>query len=295
LVGPFFIQQNRKMIRLAIQAKGRLNEESMELLKESGIFVEPGKKKLLAKCGEFPMEILFLRDDDIPQAVSMGVADIGIVGLNEVEERSFSVDKVHNLTFGKCRLSLAIPKSENYTGIGYFQGKRIATSYPVLLERYFNKVGIKAEIHQIAGSVEIAPSVGLADAIFDIVSSGGTLITNGLKEVITVMDSQAVLIATPNIEKGKSDILKQLLVRFEAVERSKGMKYLLMNLPLDKLEDATGMLPGMRSPTILPLAQKGWCSVHVVVAEKQLWEKIEGLKSIGAEGILVLSLEKMMP
>ncbi len=283
------------MIRLAIQAKGRLNEESLDLLKESGLVVEPSKKKLLTKCGDFPLEILFLRDDDIPQAVSMGVADIGIVGLNEVEERSFLVDKVHNLAFGKCRLSLAIPKSESYTGIGYFEGKRIATSYPVLLERYFKKEGITAEIHQIAGSVEIAPSVGLADAIFDIVSSGGTLITNGLKEVVSVMDSQAVLIATPNMESDKRDILKQLMIRFEAVERSKGMKYLLMNLPLDRLDDATEMLPGMRSPTILPLAQKGWCSVHVVVEEKQLWERIEGLKSIGAEGILVLSLEKMMP
>ncbi len=283
------------MIRLAIQAKGRLNEESLDLLKESGLVVEPSKKKLLTKCGDFPLEILFLRDDDIPQAVSMGVADIGIVGLNEVEERSFIVDKVHNLAFGKCRLSLAIPKSEIYTGIGYFEGKRIATSYPVLLERYFKKEGITAEIHQIAGSVEIAPSVGLADAIFDIVSSGGTLITNGLKEVVSVMDSQAVLIATPNMESDKRDILKQLMIRFEAVERSKGMKYLLMNLPLDRLDDATKMLPGMRSPTILPLAQKGWCSVHVVVEEKQLWDRIEGLKSIGAEGILVLSLEKMMP
>lgn len=283
------------MIRLAIQAKGRLNEESLDLLKESGLVVEPSKKKLLTKCGDFPLEILFLRDDDIPQAVSMGVADIGIVGLNEVEERSFIVDKVHNLAFGKCRLSLAIPKSEIYTGIGYFEGKRIATSYPVLLERYFKKEGITAEIHQIAGSVEIAPSVGLADAIFDIVSSGGTLITNGLKEVVSVMDSQAVLIATPNMESDKRDILKQLMIRFEAVERSKGMKYLLMNLPLDRLDDATEMLPGMRSPTILPLAQKGWCSIHVVVEEKQLWERIEGLKSIGAEGILVLSLEKMMP
>ncbi|OFY43521.1 MAG: ATP phosphoribosyltransferase [Bacteroidetes bacterium GWF2_40_14] len=283
------------MIRLAIQAKGRLNEESLDLLKESGLVVEPSKKKLLTKCGDFPLEILFLRDDDIPQAVSMGVADIGIVGLNEVEERSFIVDKVHNLAFGKCRLSLAIPKSEIYNGIGYFQGKRIATSYPVLLERYFKKEGITAEIHQIAGSVEIAPSVGLADAIFDIVSSGGTLITNGLKEVVSVMDSQAVLIATPNMESDKRDILKQLMMRFEAVERSKGMKYLLMNLPLDRLDDATEMLPGMRSPTILPLAQKGWCSVHVVVEEKQLWDRIEGLKSIGAEGILVLSLEKMMP
>ncbi|MFA6334996.1 MAG: ATP phosphoribosyltransferase [Bacteroidales bacterium] len=283
------------MIRLAIQAKGRLNEESIELLAEAGLSVEEGKRKLLAKCGDFPLEILFLRDDDIPQAVSMGVADIGIVGLNEVEERSFKVERVHNLGFGKCKLSLAIPKGENYTGLEYFQGKRVATSYPNLLTDFFNKNGVVAEIHQITGSVEIAPSVGLADAIFDIVSTGGTLISNGLKEVAKVMDSQAVLIANSDMESEKREILNQLIIRFEAVERSKGMKYLLMNLPLDRVEEATKMLPGMRSPTILPLAQEGWCSLHVVVDEKQLWPKIEGLKSIGAEGILVLTLEKMMP
>ncbi len=283
------------MIRLAIQAKGRLNEDSIELLAEAGISVEEGKRKLLAKCGEFPLEILFLRDDDIPQAVSMGVADLGIVGLNEVEERSYYVDIVRKLGFGKCRLSLAIPKSEDYKGIEYFQGKRVATSYPNLLGSFFEENGVKADIHQITGSVEIAPSVGLADGIFDIVSTGGTLITNGLKEVAKVMDSQAVLIATPKMEEEKSNILRQLIIRFEAVERSKGMKYLLMNLPLDKVDEATRMLPGMRSPTILPLAQQGWCSMHVVVDEKQLWSKIEGLKSIGAEGILVLTLEKMMP
>lgn len=283
------------MIRLAIQAKGRLNEDSIELLAEAGLCVEEGKRKLLAKCGDFPLEILFLRDDDIPQAVSMGVADIGIVGLNEVQERAFAVERVHDLGFGKCKLSLAIPKGENYTGIEYFQGKRVATSYPNLLNDYFTDNGIVAEIHQITGSVEIAPSVGLADAIFDIVSTGGTLITNGLKEVAKVMDSQAVLIATPGMDSEKRDILNQLIMRFESVERSKGMKYLLMNLPLEKVDELTSMLPGMRSPTILPLAQEGWCSVHVVVDEKQLWPKMEGLKSIGAEGILVLSLEKMMP
>ncbi len=283
------------MIRLAIQAKGRLNEESIELLSEAGLSVDESKRKLLARCGDFPMEILFLRDDDIPQAVSMGVADIGIVGLNEVEERSFNVERVHDLGFSKCRLALAVPKGDIYNGIEYFQGKRVATSYPNLLQKFFAQEGIVAEIHQIAGSVEIAPSVGLADAIFDIVSSGGTLITNGLKEVVSVMESQAVLIANPALNGEKKDILNQLIVRFEAIERSKGMKYLLMNLPLDKVDEATEMLPGMRSPTILPLAQKGWCSIHVVVDEKQLWSKIEGLKSIGAEGILVLSLEKMMP
>lgn len=283
------------MIRLAIQAKGRLNEESMELLQEAGLPVEASKRKLVARCGSFPLEILYLRDDDIPQAVSMGVADVGIVGLNEIVERGFKVDKVRKLEFGNCRLSLAVPKSENYTGLDYFQGKRIATSYPNILNRFFKKSGIKAEIHQIAGSVEIAPSVGLADAIFDIVSSGGTLISNGLKEVTTVMDSQAVVIATPNLSEEKRELLDQLIVRFEAVERSKGMKYLLMNLPENKVSDVARILPGMRSPTILPLAQEGWCSVHVVVSEKDLWTRLAGLKAIGAEGILVFSLEKMMP
>jgi len=283
------------MIRLAIQAKGRLNEESMELLQEAGLPVEASKRKLVARCASFPLEILYLRDDDIPQAVSMGVADVGIVGLNEIVERGFKVDKVHKLEFGNCRLSLAVPKGENYSGLDYFQGKRIATSYPNILSRFFKKSGIKAEIHQIAGSVEIAPSVGLADAIFDIVSSGGTLISNGLKEVTTVMESQAVVIATPNLSEEKRELLDQLIVRFEAVERSKGMKYLLMNLPENKINDVANILPGMRSPTILPLAQKGWCSVHVVVSEKDLWTRLAGLKAIGAEGILVFSLEKMMP
>ncbi len=283
------------MIRLAVQAKGRLNEESMELLQEAGLPVETSKRKLVARCGSFPLEILYLRDDDIPQAVSMGVADVGIVGLNEVVERGFKVDKVHKLEFGNCRLSLALPKSEEYSGLEYFQGKRIATSYPNILARFFKKSSIRAEIHQIAGSVEIAPSVGLADAIFDIVSSGGTLISNGLKEVVTVMESQAVVIATPNLQGEKRELLDQLIVRFEAVERSKGMKYLLMNLPENKVSDVARILPGMRSPTILPLAQEGWCSVHVVVSEKDLWTRLAGLKAIGAEGILVFSLEKMMP
>ena len=283
------------MIRLAIQAKGRLNEESMELLQESGLPVETSKRKLVARCDSFPLEILYLRDDDIPQAVSMGVADVGIVGMNEVVERGFKVDKVHDLEFGKCKLSLAIPKGDNYTGVEYFEGKRVATSYPNILNKFFKKQGVKTEIHQIAGSVEIAPSVGLADAIFDIVSSGGTLISNGLREVITVMNSQAVVISTPNLKGEKKDLLNQLIVRFQAVERSKGMKYLLMNLPENRLDEVTKMLPGMRSPTVLPLAQEGWCSVHVVVEEKDLWTKLENLKAVGAEGILVFSLEKMMP
>ncbi|PKO99501.1 MAG: ATP phosphoribosyltransferase [Bacteroidetes bacterium HGW-Bacteroidetes-8] len=283
------------MIRIAIQAKGRLSEESINLLHESGLTIEEGKRKLLAKCGDFPLEVLFLRDDDIPGAVAMGVADIGIVGMNEVEEKKMDNTVIHKLGFSKCRISLAIPKAAEYTGLDYFNGKRVATSYPSILEKFFKENCIDAQIHKITGSVEVAPSVGMADAIFDIVSSGGTLITNGLKEVERVFVSEAVLIANPKLEREKMEVVTQLVSRFESVERSRGMKYLLMNLPEDKLDEATGILPGMRSPTILPLAQKGWCSIHVVVEERELWPKMEQLKAIGAEGILVLSLEKILP
>lgn len=282
------------MIRIAIQAKGRLNEESIALLKEAGISIEDSKRKLLAKSDDFPIEVLYLRDDDIPQAVAMGVADLGIVGLNEVEEKKFNVELIHKLGFGKCRLSLAVPKAVEYSGLSFFNGKRVATSYPAILSRFFNEQGIQAEIHEITGSVEIAPSVGMADAIFDIVSSGGTLITNGLREVEKVLFSEAVLIATPGLSTEKQQLVNQLLFRFEAVERSKGMKYVLLNLPHDKIPEAIKILPGMKSPTILPLAQEGWSSIHVVINESELWCKIEQLKAIGAEDILVLSLEKMI-
>lgn len=282
------------MLRIAIQAKGRLNEESIELLAEAGVSAEESKRKLLTRCNDFPMEVLYLRDDDIPQAVSMGVADIGIVGLNEVEEKEFNVEIAHKLGFGKCRLSLAVPKTEEYVGLSYFNGKRIATSYPVILSRFFKEKGIAAEIHEIAGSVEIAPSVGMADAIFDIVSSGSTLVTNGLKEVEKVLFSEAVMIANKTLSDEKKKILDQLLFRIEAVERSRGMKYVLLNLPHAKIDEAIRMLPGMKSPTILPLAQEGWSSIHVVINERELWDKIEQLKAIGAEDILVLSLEKMI-
>ncbi len=282
------------MIRIAIQAKGRLNEDSLELLLEAGVEVEPSKRKLLTQCNDFPLEVLYLRDDDIPHAVAMGVADIGIVGLNEVEEKQQDIDLVHKLGFGKCRISLAVPKSEEYPGPAYFNGKRIATSYPKILRRYFEKEGVKADIHEISGSVEIAPSVGMADAIFDIVSSGGTLVSNGLKEVEKVMFSEAVLISNKSLSEEKRRILAQLLFRFESIERSKGMKYVLMNLPHDKIADVTAILPGMKSPTILPLAQEGWSSIHVVIRENELWDKIERLKAAGAEDILVLSLEKMI-
>ena len=282
------------MLRIAIQAKGRLNEESIELLAEAGVSAEESKRKLLTRCNDFPMEVLYLRDDDIPQAVSMGVADIGIVGLNEVEEKGFDVEIAHKLGFGKCRLSLAVPKTEEYVDVNYFNEKRIATSYPVILSRFFKEKGIAAEIHEIAGSVEIAPSVGMADAIFDIVSSGSTLVTNGLKEVEKVLFSEAVMIANKSLSDEKKKILSQLLFRIEAVERSRGMKYVLLNLPHEKIDEAIRILPGMKSPTILPLAQEGWSSIHVVINERELWDKIEQLKAIGAEDILVLSLEKMI-
>lgn len=282
------------MLRLAIQAKGRLNEESVELLADAGISIETSKRKLLARSDDFPIEVLYLRDDDIPQAVSMGVADVGIVGLNEVEEKSFDVAIAHRLGFGKCRISLAIPKTDEYHGVSYFNGKRIATSYPVVLSRFFQEQQITAEIHEIAGSVEVAPSVGMADAIFDIVSSGGTLVTNGLKEVEKVLFSEAVLIQNHSLSEEKQQILSQLLFRIEAVERSRGMKYMLINLPNEKVEEAIRILPGMKSPTILPLAQEGWSSIHVVINERELWCKTEQLKAIGAEDILVLSLEKMI-
>jgi ATP phosphoribosyltransferase len=282
------------MLRIAIQAKGRLNEESIGLLAEAGVTVEEGKRKLLTRADNFELEVLYRRDDDIPQAVAMGVADLGIVGLNEVEEKRQTVDIVHSLGFGKCRLSVAVPKAENYESADWLEGKRIATSYPVILKKYLDEKGVSVDIHEIAGSVEIAPVVGMADAIFDIVSSGATLITNGLREVETVLKSEAVLIANPALSEEKKKLLTQLMFRIEAVERSRGLKYVLMNIPDAQIEAATAVLPGMKSPTILPLALKGWSSLHVVINEKELWGKIEQLKALGAEDILVLALEKMI-
>jgi len=282
------------MIRIAIQAKGRLNEESTLLLREAGIAIEESKRKLLTRSDDFPLEVLYLRDDDIPHAVAMGVADAGIVGFNEVAEKQQDVEVVEKLGFGKCRISLAIPKGEEYTSVGYFNGKKVATSYPVVLSEYFKKEGVKADIHTIAGSVEIAPSVGMADAIFDIVSSGGTLVSNGLKEVEKVLFSEAVLIAGRKLTPEKRDILEQLLFRIRSVGRSRGMKYVLLNIPCDKVQAVVELMPGMKSPTVLPLAKEGWCSIHVVVRENELWDKIEQLKKLGAEDILVLALEKMI-
>ena len=283
------------MLRIAIQAKGRLNEESMELLEESGIKIEKSKRKLLAQCADFPVEVLYLRDDDIPQAVAMGVADVGIVGLNEIEEKGADVRLVLPLGFGKCRISLAIPKGEEYSGPEFFNGKRVATSYPAILSRFFAEKGVKAEIEVISGSVEIAPAVGMAQGIFDIVSSGGTLVTNGLKEVEKVFYSEAVLIGCKEMSEEKQAVLNELLFRIEAVQRSRNMKYVLMNVPTEKIAEVTAVLPGMKSPTILPLAQEGWSAVHAVIEEGKLWAMVGQLKAIGAEDILVFSLDKIIP
>ncbi|MBO5044467.1 MAG: ATP phosphoribosyltransferase [Alistipes sp.] len=283
------------MLRIAIQTKGRLNEQSIELLHELGIDVDAAKRKFLSKASNFPIEVLYLRDDDIPQVVANGTAALGIVGLNEVAERGCDVDVVTKLGFGGCRISLAIPKADEYQGVEYFQGKRIATSYPVILEKFLSEQGVKAEMEVITGSVEIAPAAGIADAIFDIVSSGGTLVTNGLKEVERVFESEAVLIANKNLSAEDKELLDELLFRIESERVSRGKKYLLMNIPTASLEEAVKILPAMRSPTVMPLAVEGWCSLHSVVDATDLWDKVRQLKAIGAEGILVLTLDKIIP
>ena len=282
------------MLRIAVQTKGRLNEQSMQLLRDAGVTIKEEKRKFLMRASDFPVEVLFLRDDDIPQTVSMGAADLGFVGYNEVAERGYEVDILQKLGFGGCRISLAVPKADKYEGLSYFNGKRIATSYPNVLSKFFKENGIEAEIHTITGSVEIAPAAGLADAIFDIVSSGGTLITNGLVEVEQVLQSEAVLIGTPGLSEEKMAIARQLMSRFESVLKGAGKKYLLLNIPVSALDEAVKILPAMRSPTVIPLAQKDWCSLQTVVDEKQLWTIIEQLKAIGAEDILVLALEKII-
>lgn len=283
------------MLRIAIQAKGRLNEKSSQLLIDADIEVKNPKRKLLVCAENFPAEILYLRDDDIPTAVAQGVADIGIVGMNEVTEKGVLVNIDKDLGFGRCRISLAIPKDHEYTGIQYFEGKKIATSYPRILQNYFSAQGVKAKIIEIAGSVEIAPAAGMADAIFDIVSSGGTLISNGLKEVESVMTSSAVLISNPELSEEKKEIVSQLLFRFESILRSVGQKYVLFNIPNEKVDQAIQVLPSLKSPTLLPLAQKGWSSIHTVISEDKLWTIITELKNMGAEDILVLSLDKIIP
>ena len=282
------------MIRIAIQSKGRLNEQSVELLQDAGMNVNDQKRKFLDRVSNFPIEILYLRDDDIPEVVADGSADIGIVGYNEVAETGADVNVVRQLGFGGCRISLAIPKADEYTSPQYFQGKSIATSYPNILRRFLEEQGVEASVRVIKGSVEIAPAAGIADAIFDIVSSGGTLVSNGLKEVEQVIHSEAVLIANPNLTAEKQAILDSLLFRVDAVTNSRGKKYILMNLPTEKVEEAIAILPAMRSPSVMPLADNSWCSLHSVVKADELWDKIERLKQIGAEGILVLDLDKVI-
>lgn len=282
-------------LKLTVQKQGRLNEQSLKLIEDCGIMVtQEGRQKLVSVGQNFPLELLYVRDDDIPQYVFDGVADIGIVGENVVLEKGKDIEIIERLGFAKCRLSLAIPQTAKYTGKNYFQGKRIATSYPQILQSYLIKNNINAEIHEISGSVEIAPGIGLADSIFDIVSSGSTLVSNRLKEVEVVCHSEAVIIVTPNLSKEKKNILDDLLFRIQSVQRSKNNKYILLNAPNDKLDKIVELLPGMKSPTIIPLYEKGWSSLHSVINENEFWEVINKLKEYGAQGILVTSIEKMI-
>ncbi|MBR5763591.1 MAG: ATP phosphoribosyltransferase [Bacteroidaceae bacterium] len=282
------------MLRIAVQSKGRLYEDTMTLLAEADIKVSSSKRTLLVQSPNFPIEVLFLRDDDIPQSVASGVADLGIVGENEFVERAEDAEIIRRLGFSKCRISLAIPKAIDYKGVEWFNGKKIATSYPGILNDFLKKNNIKAEVHVITGSVEIAPGIGLADAIFDIVSSGSTLVSNNLKEVEVVMKSEALLIGNKQMDEDKKAILEELLFRIEAVKAAEDKKYVLMNAPTEKLSEIVAVLPGMKSPTVMPLAQEGWNSVATVLDEKCFWDIIGKLKALGAQGILVLPIEKMI-
>jgi ATP phosphoribosyltransferase len=284
----------KQKLKIAIQKSGRLNEDSIRILKECGIDFNDGMNKLKTEATNFPLELYFLRDDDIPQYVEDGVADLGIVGENVLLEKNKTVKIVDRLGFGKCRLSLAVPKSTKFTGVGMLEGKRIATSYPVILGKYLRKQGVNAEIHEISGSVEIAPGIGLADAICDLVSSGSTLFMNGLKETEVILKSEAVMIANKGLSKEQNEILAKLLFRINALKKAKHNKYILLNAPNDRLDKIISILPGMKSPTVLPLADKGWSSVHSVVEENAFWEIIEQLKANGAQGILVVPIEKMI-
>lgn len=282
------------IIRLAVQKSGRLSEKSLAIIAECGIKYSRNKVKLKAPSYNFPLELLFLRDDDIPKYVAAGVADVGIVGENVLAEEEAEVRLMEKLGFSKCRLSIGIPQATDYQGIQQFEGQKIATSYPKLLESYLSSQGVKAEIHEISGSVEIAPGIGLADAVCDIVSSGSTLLANGLKEVETIFRSEAVLVANNDLSKEKEAILDQLLFRIRAVRKAEAYKYVLMNVPNDAIEEIRTLMPGMRSPTITPLALDGWSSMHSVLKEDDFWESIDRLKAAGAEGILVIPIEKMI-
>ncbi len=284
----------KSVLKIAIQKKGRLHNSSINLIKETGIKVINGSEKLISSAANFPIEFLYLRDDDIPMYVNNGIADIGIVGENEILEKRVKLKVIEKLGFAKCRMSLAVPKKSNYIDLSFFSNKRIATSYPNILKKYLKENNIKAKIHKISGSVEIAPGIGSADAIFDIVSTGSTLISNGLKEVDIIRQSEAVLVGKKILKKKKAKILEDLLFRVRAVRRANRNKYILLNSPNDKIDIITKILPGIKSPTILPLAEKGWSSLHSVVNENDFWEVIGNLKKNGAQGILVIPIEKMI-
>ena len=282
------------MLRIAVQSKGRLYEDTMNLLAEADIKISASKRTLLVQSGNFPLEVLYLRDDDIPQSVASGVADIGVVGENEFVERGEDAEIISRLGFSQCRLSLAIPKEIEYRGVNWFNGKKIATSYPNILRKYMKEQGVDCEIHVITGSVEISPGIGLADGIFDIVSSGSTLVSNNLREVEVVMQSEALLIGNKNMSKDKRATLDEMLFRFKAVKDAEDKKYVRMNAPKARLQEIINVLPGLKSPTIIPLADEEWCSVHTVLDQKRFWEIIGKLKEMGAQGILVTPIEKMI-
>ena len=282
------------MLRIAVQSKGRLFEDTMNLLAEADIKISSSKRTLLVQSSNFPLEVLYLRDDDIPQSVASGVADIGVVGENEFVERGEEADIVSRLGFSRCRLSLAIPKDIEYPGLEWFNGKKIATSYPGILRHYMENHGIKTDIHVITGSVETSPGIGLSDAIFDIVSSGSTLVSNNLREVEVVMQSEALLIANQHLSTEKQQVLDEMLFRFKAVQSAYDKKYVMMNVPKQQLDKIIEVLPGIKSPTVIPLADANWCSIHTVLDEKRFWEIIGKLKELGAQGILVTPIEKMI-
>lgn len=282
------------ILKIGIQKSGRLYEDSVQLLKECGIDLRNVKDRLKTESDNFPLEVFFLRDDDIPQYVEDGVADIGIVGENVLLEKNKQVETIEELGFGKCRLSIAIPRNQVYGGVASLEGKRIATSYPFIVKNYLKQHNVKADIHEISGSVEIAPGIGLSDVVADLVSSGSTLFMNGLKEVETMLKSQAVLIKNNKLSDEQLALLNKLLFRIRTVKKAKRNKYVLLNAPNDKLKEIISLLPGMKSPTVLPLAESGWSSVHSVLSEDEFWEKIEQLKEAGAQGILVIPIEKMV-
>jgi len=292
--GKSSILYKDNMLRIAVQSKGRLFDDTMNLLAEADIKVSSGRRTLLVQSGNFPLEVLYLRDDDIPQSVASGVADIGVVGENEFVERGEDAEIISRLGFSKCRLSLAIPKEIDYQGVQWFNGKKIATSYPNILKTFLQKNGIEAEIHVITGSVEISPGIGLADGIFDIVSSGSTLVSNNLREVEVVMQSEALLIGHKGMSQEKRATLDEMLFRFKAVKDAEDKKYVRMNAPKARLQEIINVLPGLKSPTIIPLADDDWCSVHTVLDQKRFWEIIGKLKEMGAQGILVTPIEKMI-